>query len=206
MFFHLVTSVEQRKKLESSRGIAPQTFRFHAPKVRGSIPHRDSEFFSLSHTWEKMKKHLSLFLYQAQNLPSLLFLLLTFYLTSKFTKYLVQNGLTAGRFLPPAYFFSHMHVLLYTVYTQTRSWTYLVIQSETMINSSRKNDQITFFNKDANPPVIIIPYVKVATAVHNKPYFLISMKMLFKKWLDLHKICNKLQFVSIQIPMIAFKQ
>ena len=152
------------------------------------------------------KKHLPLFLYQAQNLPSLLFLLLTFYLTSKFTKYLVQNGLTAGRFLPPAYFFSHMHVLLYTVYTQTRSWTYLVIQSETMINSSRKNDQITFFNKDANPPVIIIPYVKVATAVHNKPYFLISMKMLFKKWLDLHKICNKLQFVSMQIPMIAFKQ
>ena len=136
----------------------------------------------------------------------LLFLLLTFYLTSKFTKYLVQNGLTAGRFLPPAYFFSHMHVLLYTVYTHTRSWTYLVIQSETMINSSRKNDQITFFNKDANPPVIIIPYVKVATAIHNKPYFLISMKMLFKKWLDLHKICNKQQFVSIQIPMIAFKQ
>ena len=65
------------------------------------------------------KKHLSLFLYQAQNLPSLLFLLLTFYLTSKFTKYLVQNGLTAGRFLPPAYFFSHMHVLLYTVYMCT---------------------------------------------------------------------------------------
>ena len=75
-----------------------------------------------------------------------------------------------------------------------------------MINSSRKNDQITFFNKDANPPVIIIPYVKVATAIHNKPYFLISMKMFFKKWLDLHKICNKQQFVSMQIPMIAFKQ
>lgn len=94
-------------------------------------------------------------------------------------------------------FFYHTHVLFYAVYTQTRSWTYLVIQSETMINSSRKNDQITFFNKDADPPVIIIPYVKVATAVHNKPYFLISMKMLFKKWLDLHKICNKQQFVSI---------
>ena len=133
-------------------------------------------------------------------------ILSTFCLWSKFTKYLVQNGLTAGRFLPPAYFFYHTHVLFYAVYTQTRSWTYLVIQSETMINSSRKNDQITFFNKDANPLVIIIPYVKVATAVHNKPYFLISMKMLFKKWLDLHKICNKQQFVSIQIPMIAFKQ
>ena len=163
----------------------------------GSIPHGDSKFFS-----EK-----SIFLYFFTKLKTyhLSFLLLTFYLTSKFTKYLVQNGLTAGRFLPPAYFFSHMHVLLYTVYTQTRSWTYLVIQSETMINSSRKNDQITFFNKDANPPVIIIPYVKVATAIHNKPYFLISMKMLFKKWLDLHKICNKQQFVSMQIPMIAFK-
>ena len=172
------------------------------------IPYSEGLRFNLSWGLKIFfgKKHLSLFLYQAQNLPSLLFLLLTFYLTSKFTKYLVQNGLTAGRFLPPAYFFSHMYVLLYTVYTQTRSWTYLVIQSETMINSSRKNDQITFFNKDANPLVIIIPYVKVATAVHNKPYFLISMKMLFKKWLDLHKICNKQQFVSIQIPMIAFKQ
>ena len=42
-------------------------------KVWGVVPHEDSEFF-LSHTSDKMKKHLSPFLYRAQNLPSPLFL------------------------------------------------------------------------------------------------------------------------------------
>ena len=63
MFFHLVTSVEQRKKLESSRGIAPQTFGFHAPKVRGSIPQRDSEFFFFVPHLRKDEKNIFLYFF-----------------------------------------------------------------------------------------------------------------------------------------------
>ena len=44
------------------------------PKVWGSIPHGDSEFSLCPTLWQDKKKHLSLFLYRAQNLSSLLFL------------------------------------------------------------------------------------------------------------------------------------
>ena len=84
--FRLVTSVGQRKNSESSWGIQPQTFGFRAPTLCGSdVEHRSAEseglrfdsswvfkvFFFDPRSWQD-KKHLSLFLYRAQNLPSLL--------------------------------------------------------------------------------------------------------------------------------------
>ena len=84
--FRLVTSVGQRKNSESSWGIQPQTFGFRAPTPCGSdVEHRSAEseglrfdsswvfkvFFFDPRSWQD-KKHLSLFLYRAQNLPSLL--------------------------------------------------------------------------------------------------------------------------------------
>ena len=84
--FRLVTSVGQRKNSESSWGIQPQTFGFRAPTLCGSdVEHRSAEseglrfdsswvfkvFFFDPRSWQD-EKHLSLFLYRAQNLPSLL--------------------------------------------------------------------------------------------------------------------------------------
>ena len=92
--FRLVTSVGQRKNSESPWRIKPQTFRFRAqmlyhwatatPRWAKSIArfiwHAScillgsamSMASCLSCSWQD-EKHLSLFLYRAQNLPSLLF-------------------------------------------------------------------------------------------------------------------------------------
>ena len=84
--FRLITSVGQRKNSES-----PFTELKTCHLCGSVVGHRSAEseglrfdsswglrIFSLSHARGKMKKHLSLFLNGAQNLPSLLFLIIIF--------------------------------------------------------------------------------------------------------------------------------
>ena len=54
---------------------------FYSENVWGSLPQSwGLRIFSLSYAREKTKRHLSLFLYRAQNLPSLLFYFKTVYI------------------------------------------------------------------------------------------------------------------------------
>ena len=65
MFFRLVAGVGQRKNSDFPWGIEPQIFGF----LMGT-----QHFFLCPKLVTRRKKHLSLFLYRAQNLPCLLFL------------------------------------------------------------------------------------------------------------------------------------
>ena len=60
-FYRLVTSVGQRKNSESSQGIEPQTFRFHAPMLyHWATKTLGTQRFLLLYTRDKM---ISIFLY-----------------------------------------------------------------------------------------------------------------------------------------------
>lgn len=59
------------------------------------------------------------------------------------------------------------------------------VKSETMVNPSRQNNEITSVDVDSNPTVILIPHIKVATALQTIAYLLITMYVLCVKTLEL---------------------
>ena len=81
-FFVLSRAWDKENISESPWGIEPQIFGFRAPMLYhwatdstvSESPLMGTQNFFLSHARDKTKKHLSLFLYRAQNLPSFLFL------------------------------------------------------------------------------------------------------------------------------------
>lgn len=56
-----------------------------------------------------------------------------------------------------------------------------------MIDTSWKDNEVTFNHFNSDPAILLIPHIKVATPFQNEPYFFICMKMLLKKDLDLQK-------------------
>lgn len=65
------------------------------------------------------------------------------------------------------------------------TYTYLIIQSESMIHSSRQHNQVTLHTLNSNPPILSVSDIKVATAFQNEANFLIAVEMLFKEYLEL---------------------
>ena len=51
----------------------------------------------------------------------------------------------------------------------------LGVECESMIDSSRQCDEIAFDHFNANPLIIGVPHIKVATPIHNETHLLISM-------------------------------
>lgn len=77
------------------------------------------------------------------------------------------------------------------------------IKSETMVNPSRQNNEITSVDVDSNPTVILIPHIKVATPLQTITYLLITMNVLCVEILQLLLIV--FHFLRAQIQQILMK-
>ncbi|GMT36133.1 hypothetical protein PFISCL1PPCAC_27430, partial [Pristionchus fissidentatus] len=57
----------------------------------------------------------------------------------------------------------------------------LLISSESVVNSSREEEQISFSYRNSNPTVLDISYVEVSSSLHDESHFGVSVKVLLEE-------------------------
>lgn len=63
--------------------------------------------------------------------------------------------------------------------------TYGLVQGEAVVDPGRQGDQVPLGHGDADPPVLLVPDVKVGPAVQDVADLVIQVKVLLKEHLQL---------------------
>lgn len=75
--------------------------------------------------------------------------------------------------------------------------TYALVQSEAMVDASWQRDQIPLAHSNADPPVFLVPDIKVGLAVQDVADLIVDVQVLLKEHLQLKDKRNSKVYILL---------